>query len=673
MESWQRDQENLKKSLVEEDHGDFKWVDVNEPKPTYIAGVDLNRYVPGSDEEVASLVLMEFPSLEVVYQSSQLVTLTTPAVSGYLGFREAKPIMDLIKTLIATHPQMSPQLILVHGNGKYDFKGFGLACHIGVTSGLPTIGVTNKWLDIDGLAFDQINVHAQNGEAVELLGKSNTLWGMAFVAPSGFGTTNEMIYASVGNKLSIQTAVKLVRATTRTSLPEPILQAVNAGKATADAAYETTKKVVGKVDSWNHQKGFGFIASSSGNFHVKRKAIKGDNLKKGQQVSFNISKTGDIALNVEVVSSDMQDSKQENQQAHALENLDVDHPVNVPQGYYADHPRNVMTAAVEITHPEDSEYGAFDRSALTEDAISIVRNHVLTHGNLDITVQEVAAQLRDFLGSESPESSAIAARVLDVWQTKNAILHAPEEGLQASPKGDDEVPPSAEGAPDTSSAEVGKDTVQKDGPKEAPVQSMEGAQDAVEKDAAKEVPAQGVEGSTDEQQSAAGGEDLGPAAAEEQLSSCEEPQAQQGCAGQDIAHDISQVLQFTGKDDYTPGDVGLEAAQRTEEVLRAQQQADEEEEEDTGVEEAKEEETESKMQVEVEVVGASAAASASAAAAASAACAAAPVAPVVPVFPHLQIAPPECEVCHTTDIRRDYSGDGSRCLVTCCNGHGYWE
>ena len=60
---------------------------------------------------------------------------------------------------------------------------------------------------------------------------------------------------------------------------------------------------------------------------------------------------------------------------------------------------------------------------------------------------------------------------------------------------------------------------------------------------------------------------------------------------------MCEVLQFTGKDDYTPGDVGLEAAQRTEEVLRAQQQADEEEEEDTGVEEAKEEETESKMQV----------------------------------------------------------------------------
>ena len=45
-------------------------------------------------------------------------------------------------------------------------------------------GVTNKWLDIDGLAFDQINVHAQNGEAVELLGKSNTLWGMVCAGAS---------------------------------------------------------------------------------------------------------------------------------------------------------------------------------------------------------------------------------------------------------------------------------------------------------------------------------------------------------------------------------------------------------------------------------------------------------------------------------------------------------
>ena len=31
--------------------------------------------------------------------------------------------MELIKKVIANHPQMSPQLILVHGNGKYDFKG----------------------------------------------------------------------------------------------------------------------------------------------------------------------------------------------------------------------------------------------------------------------------------------------------------------------------------------------------------------------------------------------------------------------------------------------------------------------------------------------------------------------------------------------------------------------
>ena len=125
---------------------------------------------------------------------------------------------------------------------------------------------------------------------------------------------------------------------------------------------------------------------------------------------------------------------------------------------------------------------------------------------------------------------------------KDAVEAAgPEEGLQASPKGDDEVPPSAEGAQDTSSAEIGKDAVEKDAAKEAPVQSMEGAQGTVETDAAKEAPVQGVEGSPDEQQSAAGGADPGSAAAEEQLSSCEEPQAQQGCAGQAVDHSTSQV------------------------------------------------------------------------------------------------------------------------------------
>ena len=46
-------------------------------------------------------------------------------------------------------------------------------------------GVTNTWLDIDGLTFDQIDVHAQNGaEAVALLGITNTLWGMVCAGTS---------------------------------------------------------------------------------------------------------------------------------------------------------------------------------------------------------------------------------------------------------------------------------------------------------------------------------------------------------------------------------------------------------------------------------------------------------------------------------------------------------
>ena len=57
---------------------------------------------------------------------------------------------------------------------------------------------------------------------------------------------------------------------------------------------------------------------------------------------------------------------------------------------------------------------------------------------------------------------------------------------------------------------------------------------------------------------------------------------------------MCKVLKFTGKDDYAPGDVGLEAARRRD-AIRAEQ----EEEEDEGVEEAKEEETESKGLVQV--------------------------------------------------------------------------
>lgn len=53
-----------------------------------VGGVDIS-FVKGSDQDAcASLVVLEFPSLRVVYEAFERVTMAYPYVPGFLAFRE---------------------------------------------------------------------------------------------------------------------------------------------------------------------------------------------------------------------------------------------------------------------------------------------------------------------------------------------------------------------------------------------------------------------------------------------------------------------------------------------------------------------------------------------------------------------------------------------------------
>ncbi len=170
-----------------------------------VAGVDV-----GFDKKNgltrAAVVVLAFPGLEPVDQS--LVTQPTrfPYVPGLLSFREAPAILTALERL-----GRLPDVLLCDGQGLAHPRRFGIACHLGVLTDLPSIGVAKKRL---------IGSHAEppdsRGDWVALKHGGETL---AAVLRTRVGV--KPVFVSSGHRVSLTTAVNLVMAcTTRYRLPE---------------------------------------------------------------------------------------------------------------------------------------------------------------------------------------------------------------------------------------------------------------------------------------------------------------------------------------------------------------------------------------------------------------------------------------------------------------------
>ena len=119
--------------------------------PRYVGGVDVSYVSP--HEGVAAYALVEVATGELLWSTTIRRAVRFPYISSYLTFRELPLLIELIDEVRA-RDRIAP-VILVDGTGILHPRRAGIACHLGVVTGLPTIGVTKKLLcgqvDIDGL------------------------------------------------------------------------------------------------------------------------------------------------------------------------------------------------------------------------------------------------------------------------------------------------------------------------------------------------------------------------------------------------------------------------------------------------------------------------------------------------------------------------------------------
>ncbi|NWZ00623.1 ENDOV Endonuclease, partial [Loxia curvirostra] len=220
-----REQARLRASVVEEDTEPWQ----KEPQFAglhRVGGVDLSYCKGDESRACASLVVLSYPALEVLYQDCRMVPVTAPYVAGFLAFREVPVLVEAVQRLQQEEPQLQPQVLLVDGNGLLHPRGFGTACHLGVLTDLPCIGVAKNLLHVDGLARDelhreQVRSLQRSGEAFPLTGTSGKVLGMVLRSHSN---SSRPLYVSVGHRVSLGTAVRLVRACCRFRIPEPIRQ-----------------------------------------------------------------------------------------------------------------------------------------------------------------------------------------------------------------------------------------------------------------------------------------------------------------------------------------------------------------------------------------------------------------------------------------------------------------
>ena len=171
-----------------------------------VAGVDA-AYEAGGTVTRAAVAVLSFSDLERVETAVAVRPTSFPYVPGLLSFREAPAILEALSGL-----KSSPDLLVCDGHGIAHPRRLGIASHLGLLTGLPSIGVAKSIL---------IGRHAPLGEqrgAWQPLVDQSEVVGAALRTCPGV----KPVYVSIGHRLSLETAIQLVlRCTGKYRLPEP--------------------------------------------------------------------------------------------------------------------------------------------------------------------------------------------------------------------------------------------------------------------------------------------------------------------------------------------------------------------------------------------------------------------------------------------------------------------
>lgn len=175
------------------------------PTVNTVAGLDVGP-LSSAGMIRGAIAVLSFPDLRMADQAVAYRVPTLPYVPGLLSFREIPALLAALEKL-----GVLPDLLLCDGQGLAHPRRFGIASHLGVLTGIPTIGVAKSLL-----VGEHVPVPAKRGAWRPLLHKGDIV-GAALRTRAGCAP----IYVSIGHRVSLDTAIRYTLACTpRFRLPE---------------------------------------------------------------------------------------------------------------------------------------------------------------------------------------------------------------------------------------------------------------------------------------------------------------------------------------------------------------------------------------------------------------------------------------------------------------------
>jgi deoxyribonuclease V len=156
-----------------------------------VAGVDV-AYDDERDLVAAAAVVLDAATLTVVDCATARGHVAFPYVPGLLAFREIPAVLEALRGL-----RRAPDLVVCDGYGLAHPRRFGLAAHLGVLTGLPSLGVAKS-----PFVFRHGEVGEQRGESAPLRDGDEEEVGRALRTRQGV----KPVFVSVGHRLTLNAA-----------------------------------------------------------------------------------------------------------------------------------------------------------------------------------------------------------------------------------------------------------------------------------------------------------------------------------------------------------------------------------------------------------------------------------------------------------------------------------